>query len=92
MHPALGGAVLLWRAMSGATVEGDLGSATSRKDAVPPKRRDPENAVLVFGGTGKLGRLLVKKVCVQLECSGHRVGLSVECCQSVHSVQSVLHM
>lgn len=44
--------------------EGDLGMASSEMEALPPKRRDPRNAVLVFGGTGKLGRLLVKKVCL----------------------------
>lgn len=46
--------------------EGDNGMASSEAEALPPKRRDPKNAVLVFGGTGKLGRLLVKKVCVVL--------------------------
>ena len=83
MCPVLGGAVLLWWAMSGAMGESDLGSASGRQDALPLKRRDPQNAVLVFGGTGKLGRILVKKVCVQPRRASRRIRMAVECRQSL---------
>ena len=43
-------------------MQGDESAASVGEAAPQLKPRQPQNAVLVFGGTGKLGRLVVQKV------------------------------
>ena len=57
----LGGGALLWQASRGG-MDALGGAAEPGPAAFAGKRREPRSAVLVFGSTGKLGRLVVQKV------------------------------
>lgn len=57
----LGGAVFVWQAINSA-MQDDEDAVAPSAAAGPPEPRQPGDAVLVFGGTGKLGRQVVKKV------------------------------
>ena len=57
---ALGGAVVVWGAIR-RSMQGEGSTAVLEEAAAEPEPRQPSNAVLVFGGTGKLGRLVVQK-------------------------------
>ena len=60
----LGGGALLWQASRGSRggMDGADGASQSGLGGPGGKRREPRDAVLVFGSTGKLGRLVVQKV------------------------------
>ncbi len=66
----LGAGALLLQASRGG-ISGMEGAAEAASGGGPPGQREPNDAVLVFGSTGKLGRLVVQKViygCMRL-CS-----------------------
>ena len=57
----LGGGALLWQASRGG-MDGAAGAAEPSSGGTAAQARKPQDAVLVFGATGKLGRLVVQKV------------------------------
>ena len=57
----LGGGALLWQA-SREGMDGVDAAVRPNMSVDAGNRREPQDAVLVFGSTGKLGRLIVQKV------------------------------